>query len=99
MPWLLAAVCVLFLAQYALIIALEEAKLAELFGEVYAAYRESVPRVIPRPRKASGTADNVTTAGKVVTHSWRYALRSERSTFIAISAVLALALISTFVKA
>ena len=98
-PWLLAAVFILFLVQYTLIISLEEATLAELFGESYAAYRESVPRVIPRLRKASGAASDATIARRGVTHPWRYAFRSERSTFIAIAAVLTLTLISTYFKA
>ena len=98
-PWLLAAVFILFLVQYTLIISLEEATLAELFGESYAVYRESVPRVIPRLRKASGATSDATIARRGVTHHWRYAFRSERSTFIAIAAVLTLTLISTYFKA
>ena len=98
-PWLLAAVFILFLVQYPLIISLEEATLAELFGESYAAYRESVPRLIPRLRKASGAASGATIARRGVTHPWRYAFRSERSTFIAIAAVLTLTLICTYFKA
>lgn len=99
MPWLLAAVFVLFLVQYTLIVSLEEAKLAELFGESYTAYRRSVPRIVPRLRKATGTAGEATIVRKGPTRPWRYAFKSERSTFMAIAAVLTLTLISTYVKA
>jgi protein-S-isoprenylcysteine O-methyltransferase Ste14 len=99
MPWLLGTVFVLFLVQYALIIALEEATLAELFGEAYTAYRQSVPRVIPRLRRVRGDSDAETETQAGVRRSWRYAFQSERSTLIALAAILALTLLSTSLKA
>jgi len=99
MPWLLGAVFVLFLVQYALIISLEEATLAELFGEDYAKYRRSVPRVIPRLHRPQGVTGDKSATREGSLHSWRYAFQSERSTLLAMAAVLILTLLSTFLKA
>ena len=99
MPWLLSVVVVFFLLQYTLIVSVEEATLLELFGETYAEYRQTVPRVIPRlgsSRKATGAAFN---AAESASHSWCYAFRHERSTLMAIAAIITLVLVSTYLKA
>ena len=90
---LFAIMLVLFLIQYALIVALEEARLEELFGESYSAYCQAVPRVIPRSFKTAANPDQ----GAV--YPWRSVLRSERSTLIVIGGVTVLSLISTLLKA
>ena len=47
--WLMAATTLtFFIIQYSLIIALEEEKLEELFGQEYQIYKKNVPAVLPR---------------------------------------------------
>ncbi len=93
LPWLFAIMLGLFLIQYALIVALEEARLAELFGESYSAYCQTVPRVIPRRFKTAVNPEQSTA------YPWRSVLRSERSTLIVIGSVIILSLVSTLLKA
>ena len=98
LPWLLGAVFIMFFLQYTLIISLEEATLTGLFGAAYASYRQAVPRVIPRLRRAYGPAGTSAEypIGKI--HPWRYAVESERSTLQGASTVILLAVLSTLVK-
>ncbi len=95
--WLLLAVAAWFLLQYALIIALEETTLSELFGAQYDDFRRAVPRIIPRPWRA-GRKRELESPPAEALHSWRYAFESERSTLGAIILVLAAAIISTYLK-
>ena len=47
--WLMAATTLtFFIIQYSLIVALEEEKLEELFGQEYQIYKKKVPAVLPR---------------------------------------------------
>ena len=47
--WLmLATTLAFFIVQYSLIIALEEEKLEELFGQEYQIYKKNVPAILPR---------------------------------------------------
>lgn len=98
LPWLLGAVCIMFLLQYTLIISLEEATLTELFGAAYTSYRQAVPRVMLRLRRAHWAAGTSTDSPRGKLHPWRYAVESERSTLQVASAVIILAVISTLVK-
>lgn len=79
--WPAALVVVpLLCAYYAVIVRWEEANLAARLGEPYLRYKARVPRWLPRPPgEPSGGAWSVTKA-----------LRSERSTLLALAAVLAL---------
>ncbi len=80
LPHLLFLVILFFSLQYILIIKVEEKKLKELFGDKFEHYRESVPRFLPRlspyPQRSK------------VKPNFRSALRSERSTFIVIAALV-----------
>lgn len=96
--WLMAAVVIFFLLQYSLIILLEERALLDLFGDSYIEYRRSVPRLIPRLRRSGTAADTPGVAVEKSARSWRYALRHERSTLMAIIAVILLVLLSTYLK-
>jgi hypothetical protein len=66
--------------QYILIIKAEEKKLKELFGDKFDRYREAVPRFLPRlspyPQRSNIRPD------------FAGALRSEKSTFIVIAALV-----------
>ena len=55
-PYLPMLVLLYFSFQYALIVALEEKTLAELFGEEYAEYCRKVPRLWPRLTVRTGNA-------------------------------------------
>jgi protein-S-isoprenylcysteine O-methyltransferase Ste14 len=88
LPHLLYLVIFFFSLQYILIIKVEENKLRELFGEKYKHYQESVPRFLPRlspyPRRT-----------KVKSHL-AGALRSEKSTFVVIAALVLIFLIRAY---
>jgi protein-S-isoprenylcysteine O-methyltransferase Ste14 len=98
LPWLIGVVLMFFLLQYTLIISVEEMTLLELFGESYAEYRRSVPRLIPSFRRSGKTADAPQNVIERSTRPWRYAFRHERSTLMAITAVIILTLLSTYYK-
>jgi len=97
--WLMAIMLGMFFIQYALIVALEETTLGNVFGAAYAGYCRAVPRVIPRLKKAPPAADFSPEPPAEGLHSWRYAFESERSTLWSVSAVLVLAILSTALKA
>ena len=54
MPWMLAAVLAAFVVQYGFIVHVEEARLREIFGAPYEAYRAHVPRFGVRWRRWPG---------------------------------------------
>lgn len=95
---LLAGVGLMFALQYTLIITLEEATLAELFGQSYSRYREVVPRVIPRFRKTEVELDSLARPSDPTLHPWRYAIESERRTLQVSGAVIFLAWLSSWAK-
>ena len=72
MPWMLLLYVALFVAQYAMIVSLEEEHLRAEFGAAYADYARNVPRFVPRvdPYRSDQELD----------FRLRSALRSERST-------------------
>lgn len=74
----------LMVATYAIIIPYEEAYLTGTFGEAFAAYVATVPRVIPRSRKAPGTGRG--------TYRPEVIWKAETRTFITFVIVLALLL-------
>ncbi len=98
LPWLIGAVLIMFVIQYALIISLEETTLGELFGAAYARYRQAVPRVVPHLSRTKLGTGPARTAPTGQLHSWRYALESERSTLRAVSAVIILTVLSTYFR-
>jgi len=73
MPWMLLLYVALFVAQYAMIVSLEEEHLRAEFGEAYEVYAAKVPRFVPRiaPYRSGQTLD----------FRLGSTLRSERSTF------------------
>ena len=80
--WLVAVLIVGYFSQYLPIIALEEAYLLESCGQVYQAYRERVPRFVPRfyPYPDPSLHD----------FSWARAIKSEKRTLTAIVCVIGL---------
>ncbi|HEY4612758.1 MAG TPA: methyltransferase [Bacteroidota bacterium] len=80
-PWLTITATVYFLAQYALIVSLEEEFLEREFGAGYLEYRKNVPRFIPRliPYATPLQAEQLP--------KWSDALKSERRTLQAIALV------------
>lgn len=76
--WFLPIVAGVFAIEYSLIVRYEEAVLDATFGASYRSYRERTPRWIPWPPRARLAGD----------HSWRAALHSERSTFLAYLAII-----------
>lgn len=88
--YLYGLILLFFAIQYALIIALEEGKLLELFGEEYQAYCAGVPRIIPRWKSFTG--------GTVQLHKWGYVLESERSSIMVLAAIIGLSALSTWLK-
>ena len=80
--WLIPVVVALFIAQYVPIVLWEERVLAERFGPQYAAYRQRVPRWLPRWRR------HAVGGSPTAPYQWRAAFRSERSTFGALALVL-----------
>ena len=72
--WLMIATTLaFFIIQYSLIIALEEEKLDELFGQEYQTYKNNVPAVFPRILRWSGS-DNRASKGIIKS------LRTEKRT-------------------
>jgi len=58
--WLMIATTVaFFVVQYSLIIALEEEKLDELFGQEYQTYKNNVPAVFPRILRWRGSDNRI----------------------------------------
>ena len=80
--WLVAVLIVGYFSQYLPIIALEEVYLSESCGQVYQAYRERVPRFLPRfhPYPDPSPHD----------FSWARAIKSEKRTLTAIVCVVGL---------
>ncbi|NIS38661.1 isoprenylcysteine carboxylmethyltransferase family protein [Candidatus Saccharibacteria bacterium] len=82
LPYFVFVVWIYFGIQYSIIIRMEEAFLAGLFGESYLAYKRRVPRVIPSP------------SPKVHCHTqnpdYKASFISEKSTFISIMGILLL---------
>ena len=85
MPWMAIILFLFFVFQYDRIVDLEEEYLSKKFGESYEAYRKAVPMWVPRLRGYRGPEKS--------DPDWKRALRSERDTFRAIFAVLALILL------
>lgn len=80
-PWLVLGAAVYFVFQYSMIVSLEEEFLSREFGETYAAYKQEVPRFVPRiiAWKSTGASGQMP--------DWSGAARSERRTFQAITLV------------
>ncbi|MBU0712375.1 isoprenylcysteine carboxylmethyltransferase family protein [bacterium] len=77
-PWvvyLMIIALVYFIVQYGFIIALEETKLKELFGDEYRDYTNNVPRLLPRLTSWQKDPDNIP-------RKWRKVLRAEKSTLL-----------------
>ncbi len=79
-PYLLLVVTVYFGIQYKLIVLSEETELLRLFGEQFIRYRTSVPRFIPRMKPLS--------LNNPLSPDWKTGMRTERSTFMSLSAIL-----------
>jgi len=79
--WLSLVVLVYSCVQYALIVAYEESLLEQTFGEPYRRYVANVPRWFPRLAPWETTGESF---------SWRVAVRSERTTLVAIATMAAL---------
>ena len=80
--WLTAIFAVGYLCQYLPIITLEEGYLLDTCGQLYAAYKERVPRLLPRFRSYPEPSPH--------DFSWARALKSEKRTLTAILCVLCL---------
>ena len=78
--WFLPIAVVIFGVEYSLIVRYEEGVLESIFGREYLAYKQRVPRWLPRPPRRSETGD----------HDWREAWRSEVSTFMQYAALVVL---------
>ena len=81
--WMIPIAMVLYAVQYVPVVLWEEDVLAERFGAQYAAYRQQVPRWIPRWRPQIVGASEAN-----VRYQWRAALWSERSTFATLAVLL-----------
>ncbi len=90
MPWMIIVYVMAYALQYGFIIALEEDTLREKFGEVYEDYFNNVPRFIPNFKSYNKQSDDKFDS--------KIALRSERSTFRAISAVIIIFSIRWFIR-
>jgi protein-S-isoprenylcysteine O-methyltransferase Ste14 len=91
-PWLFLAACGWFALQYALIVNREEEYLAARFGEEYAAYRNKVPRFLPRLtpyRSANPPAKSAT---------FEEGLASERRTLQAVGLVVLILLVMYLIR-
>ena len=77
-----------FIIQYSLIIALEEEKLYELFGQEYQTYKNNVPAVFPRILRWSGS-ENQTSKGIIKS------LRTEKRTLQNVFFILLLIILRT----
>ncbi|MDO9548076.1 MAG: isoprenylcysteine carboxylmethyltransferase family protein [Candidatus Marinimicrobia bacterium] len=77
-PWvvyLMIIALVYFIVQYGFIIALEETKLKELFGDEYREYTTNVPRLLPRLTPWQKDPDHIP-------RKWQKVLRTEKSTLL-----------------
>ena len=87
--WLMIATpLAFFIIQYSLIIALEEEKLEELFGQEYQIYKNNVPAVFPRVLRWDGS-DNRTPKGIIKS------LRTEKRTIQNVFFILFLIVLRT----
>ena len=87
--WLMIAMTLaFFIIQYSLIIALEEEKLYELFGQEYQTYKNNVPAVFPRILRWSGS-ENQTSKGIIKS------LRTEKRTLQNVFFILLLIILRT----
>lgn len=80
--WLIAVLIIGYFFQYLPIIAVEESYLIESCGPVYQAYRDRVPRFIPRFRPYPEPSPH--------DFSWTRAIKSEKRTLTAIVCVIGL---------
>ena len=80
--WLIAVLVVGYFFQYLPIIAVEEAYLLESCGSLYQAYRERVPRFVPKFRRYPEPSDH--------DFSFARAIKSEKRTLTAIVCVIGL---------
>ena len=87
--WLVAVLVVGYFFQYLPIIAIEESYLMESCGRVYQAYRERVPRFVPRFHSYSEPSPH--------DFSWTRAIKSEKRTLTAIVCVIGLIFASQLV--
>ncbi|MBN2601369.1 MAG: isoprenylcysteine carboxylmethyltransferase family protein [Candidatus Marinimicrobia bacterium] len=77
-PWvtyLMIIALVYFIVQYGFIIALEEAKLTELFGDEYREYTNNVPRLLPRLTPWQKDPDHTP-------KKWSKVFKAEKSTLL-----------------
>lgn len=77
-PWvtyLMIISLVYFIVQYGFIIALEEAKLTELFGDEYREYTNNVPRLLPRLTPWQKDPDHTP-------KKWSKVFKAEKSTLL-----------------
>ncbi|MYA57459.1 isoprenylcysteine carboxylmethyltransferase family protein [Candidatus Poribacteria bacterium] len=80
--WLVAVLVVGYFLQYLPIIAVEESYLMESCGPAYQAYRDRVPRFIPKLRSYPEPSPH--------DFSWTRAIKSEKRTLTAIACVIGL---------
>jgi protein-S-isoprenylcysteine O-methyltransferase Ste14 len=83
-PWLAVGAFVWFVFQYTMIVLLEEEFLQNHFGEPYLAFKQNVPRFLPRLTPYRPAVE-VTQPPR-----WDEAVRSERRTFQALGLVVAI---------
>ncbi len=89
-PWLPIVAAFFFIAQYTLIVTLEEEFLETEFGAGYLEYKKNVPRFFPRvvAYRSAGQGGQVP--------NWEEALRSETRTFQAIMLLYAVLIVLWF---
>jgi protein-S-isoprenylcysteine O-methyltransferase Ste14 len=78
--WFLPIAVIIFAAEYSLIVRYEEGVLESIFAAEYLAYKQAVPRWLPRPPPKSEAGH----------HDWKEAWRSEVSTFLQYAALVVL---------
>src|SRR5437763_4135002 len=86
--WFLPIAVLLFAVEYLLIVRYEEGVLESIFGADYLAYKQRVPRWLPRPPRHS----------EVGSHDWWEAWRSEVSTFLQYGALVGLFVIKEWIE-
>lgn len=91
-PWLFLVACAWFAIQYTLIVSREEEYLAATFGGAYAAYREAVPRFIPRLTRYRSPLPPAKSA------TFEEGLASERRTLQAIGLVMLILLVIYLIR-
>ncbi len=89
-PWLMIAALAYFFIQYSLIVTLEEEHLAGAFGEEYQRYRASVPRFIPKLVKYPPGNNEQPEL------DWKRGLQSERRTLQAITGLVVVLIVISF---